>query len=197
MADATSLLRKQIKLKIQALDPTIRTISSRKIATKIIHSEVFNAAKNIASYILLEPEVDVWTVIESIWAQGKNCYLPALLDDKNYLCFVKFSPGAPLQKGRFGILEPEFYLEKMINPKDLDLVIVPLLGFTRNGFRLGHGSGCYDRTFAFKQQTKSLKPYLLGVGYQCQQVEFLPQVWDVAMDEVVTDSVSSNGWNRS
>ncbi len=182
------LLREQVKIRLQNLTPEFRFLSSQNIATKIIRSAVFIRSKNIASYLPIEYEVDTWAIIRSIWEQGKNCYLPAFHPhEKKYLCFVKFMPNDLLLKvGRYKILSPQIFPEKIIVPDDLDLVIAPLVGFTSDLFRLGRGGGYYDRTFAFKKGASFfIKPYLLGVGYKCQMVEFEPNSWDVGMDEVV------------
>jgi len=172
-------LRKQIKTKLQNLTPKSRAISSKKIATKIINSDIFIHSQNIACYIPIENEVDTRLIIETIWQQGKNCYLPAFASNtKKCLCFVKFMPNDPLLKVN----------EKIISPKNLDLVIVPLIGFNSDNFRLGRGAGCYDITFEFKLHIKNLsKPYLLGIGYKWQHIKFEPNLWDVAMDEIITD----------
>ncbi len=185
--DNFKLLREQIKKKLQNLSVESRVVSSQKISQEIIDSEVFIRSQNIACYIPTEHEVDSWTIIKSIWEQGKNCYLPACgLGDQYRLCFVKFVAGDKLVSAtRFKVLFPEIVPEKLIAPEALDLAIVPLLGFTQTGFRLGRGAGCYDRTFAFKKEQPLSSPYLLGVGYKCQQIDFVPRLWDVAMDEII------------
>lgn len=170
--------------------PGFCSVVSQKIATKIIQSEIFIRSKDIGIYIPIENEVDTWAVIKTICEEGKNCYLPAFFSDaKNRLCFVKFMSGDRLLPGKMGkVLEPEILPEKIISPEKLDLVIVPLLGFTDTRYRLGRGNGCYDNTFAFKNPPNPLlKPYLIGVGYKCQQMEFEPDPWDVVMDEIVTE----------
>jgi 5-formyltetrahydrofolate cyclo-ligase len=182
------LLREQIRIKLQNLTAESRALSDKNIATRVINSAVFIHSKSIASYLPIEYEVDTWEIIKNIWEQGKSCYLPALHPhEKNHLCFVKFMPDDPLLRvGKYKFLSPQISPEKIIAPSDLDLVIAPLMGFTGDRFRLGRGGGCYDRTFAFKKRTPFfIKPYLLGVGYECQIVEFEPNPWDVAMDEVV------------
>ena len=93
------ILRKQIKKKLQNITPKSRAISSKNIATKIINSEIFIHSQNIACYIPIENEVDTQLIIETIWQQGKNCYLPTLPPNtKKHLCFVKFAPNDKLSK---------------------------------------------------------------------------------------------------
>lgn len=181
-------LRQGIKKKLQNLTQDFCLNASQKIVTKIIESEIFIRSKNIACYIPIKNEVDVWPIIKTIWLQGKNCYLPVFdTKEKHCLQFVKFNKDNKLTITKYKSFQPEIHSQKIISPQNLDLVIVPLLGFNTNRFRLGRGAGCYDRTFAFKKQNPKTKPYLLGVGYECQHVDFEPQPWDVMMDEIVTE----------
>jgi len=182
-----TLFRKEITIKLQGLTSDEREIASQKIAAEVIQREIFIKSKNIACYIPLEHEVNVWSVIRSVWNHGKNCYIPAFPSStENYLCFVKFEQHDPLFKAKYNILVPEIVPSKIIAPEDLDLVIVPLHGFNSSLFRLGHGVGNYDRTFAFKKSSSSFRPYLLGVAYKCQEASFEPDMWDVKLDEVIT-----------
>ena len=77
----------------------------------------------------------------------------------------------------------------MIAARNLDLVIVPLLGFDQDCNRIGMGGGYYDRSFAFRRRFKHVKrPYLLGVAHEAQRVERIKaQPWDVSLDAVVTE----------
>ena len=68
----------------------------------------------------------------------------------------------------------------------LQLIIVPMVGFTRKGFRLGMGGGYYDRVLA-QPVPGQPKPLLVGVSHSCQESQFPVQSWDVAMDFIVTE----------
>ncbi len=188
MSENRKLIRKKIKAKLQNLAPKARVLAAQNIATKIINSEIFIHSQNIACYAPIKNEINTWPIIKNIWEQGKNCYLPACYPEgERKLCFVQFLlDDRLLEMERYGVLVPEITPKKTIALQDLDLVIIPLLGFTDTRFRLGRGAGYYDYTFAFKKQTAlPIKPYLIGVGYECQRVEFMPQSWDVMMDEIV------------
>ena len=80
--------------------------------------------------------------------------------------------------------------EKVIQPEKLELVLVPLVAFDKQGNRLGMGSGYYDSTFAFLQnQKRPTKPYLLGLAYewQCCDSTFT-EAWDIKLDAVATEN---------
>ena len=67
------------------------------------------------------------------------------------------------------------------------VILLPLLGFTRSGQRLGMGGGYYDRSLAFRIE-QAAPPLLIGVGYAFQELDCLPgEAWDVTLDAVVTE----------
>ncbi len=73
--------------------------------------------------------------------------------------------------------------------RDLDLILMPLVGFDLQGNRLGMGGGFYDRSLAFLRYRLYWKrPRLLGLAYDFQQVDILTaDPWDIPMQAVVTD----------
>jgi 5-formyltetrahydrofolate cyclo-ligase len=65
------------------------------------------------------------------------------------------------------------------------LLLIPLLGFDSQGYRLGYGGGYYDRTLAALR----LKPLTIGIGYEAGRLETIqPQPHDIPLDAVVTES---------
>ena len=191
MSQKSNLVRQQLKNKLQALTPKECAAASQKISTKIITSKSFHQSQNIACYIPIvnENELDVWPIIKAIWLQHKSCYLPTFIpNDGRHLQFVKFDKDDELLTIKHKIPQPEIIPDKIIAPTDLDLAIVPLLGFTAENFRLGRGGGYYDCTFAYKIQNPQEKPCLIGVAYQHQQIEFKSKSWDVKMDEIITEN---------
>jgi len=98
----------------------------------------------------------------------------------------------PTQGGRtlnrFSIAEPHRNLHRRIDPRLLDVVLVPLVAFDMHGWRLGFGAGFYDRKFAFLRARAERKPLLIGVGYEFQRVPpQTPGSWDVLLPAVVTE----------
>lgn len=103
------------------------------------------------------------------------------------LAFAPWRPGDPLVSNRYGIPEPAVETSSLLAATDLAAVLVPLLGFRRDGTRLGMGGGYYDRTFAFRQKTAA-PPTLIGVAYAFQEVPALAaDAWDVPLDVVLTE----------
>ncbi len=70
--------------------------------------------------------------------------------------------------------------------KALDIVIIPLVAFDLNGYRLGMGGGYYDKVFAFKKTHPT--PKLVGLAYDFQKITDTPHnELDTRLDEVITE----------
>lgn len=98
------------------------------------------------------------------------------------LSFHVLTPG-PLVKSAFGVLEPPPDAP-VVTP---DILLVPLLGFDRQGHRLGYGAGHYDRTLA---ALRARRPVLaVGLAWACQEVDRIPtDAFDQPLDWVVTEN---------
>ena len=92
-----------------------------------------------------------------------------------------------MKKNRYGIPEPTG--TGMVQVPEIDLVLLPLVGWDRFGSRLGMGAGYYDR--ALQPFAQSDRPLRVGVAYRVQQVEKLPaEPWDIQLHGMLTES----GW---
>jgi 5,10-methenyltetrahydrofolate synthetase len=70
-----------------------------------------------------------------------------------------------------------------------DIVIAPLVGFDRKGYRLGYGGGYFDRTLAALQP----RPCAVGVGLEMMRLETIhPQPHDIPMALIVTENGRSS-----
>lgn len=179
-------MRKKIIAKRAALSVTFQKLASEKITAQICNLDIYQNSRHIAAYHAVNGEIDLSALFEQAWAGGKACYLPIL--QKNKLLFGLYNKDDKLIKNRFGIPEPSVN-KRLIDPKELDIAIIPLVGFNKDCNRIGMGCGYYDRTFAFaKQKAHNEKPILIGAAYEFQKIPNIsPQPWDVPLDLVITD----------
>ena len=163
---------------------------SSLIINNIKQSDEFKHAQNIAFYHAVRGEADPYDLMPPYSTNpNKNFYLPIIsLTEEKSLVFAPINDDTQYKNNHFSIPEPIVESSELISAKDLDLVIMPLLGFDNRGNRLGMGGGYYDRSFSFKQ-SKIRKPILLGFAYDFQQVDLLiPEKWDIGLDILATES---------
>ncbi len=181
--------RKKLRAIRRALTPSQQQQAAQQLVQRLRSHPVFLRSRHISFYMADDGEMDLHLLMQAATAMGKQCYLPVLHPLKEgRLWFSAYREGDVLVKNRFGLQEPP--VEKKQFPAwALDLVLMPLVGFDRNGNRLGMGGGFYDRTFAFKQAASRPKtPVLMGVAHHCQEVESLKgETWDVGLDYITTD----------
>jgi 5-formyltetrahydrofolate cyclo-ligase len=188
MASESQDLRQKLKAQRHALSAKDVAAASKNIAEKFWHSTISEHAKSIAIYQATAGEVDCRPLLEIAWARNLRVFAPILAGKQ--LNFAALNSDSEVTKNRFGILEPVYTNDTLVNPMELDIVIVPLLAFDTSLNRLGMGAGYYDRTFSFsKQQVGHPQPLLVGIGYSFQHVAALEaQSWDVPMHVVITES---------
>lgn len=150
------------------------------------------APLRIALFLSQDGELDTHLSIQYLLkATPHKVYLPALESLPDWhMGFVEYTEHSQMITNRFGIAEPSLPLKHHLSGQQLDLVIMPLVGFDKHGNRLGMGGGYYDRTFEFKrtQTENSDKTRLIGWAHSCQQVDQLqPEPWDVPLDGIITE----------
>ena len=189
LAQIKSALRLELRKRRQALNPTQQMQASLFLLRHLMKVPQFMRARNVALYIANDGEIDPAPIAQQLWKMEKHCFLPVLRPDKRRdLWFVEYKPGAQLTNNRFGIPEPDFRKYHKMSTELLDVVLMPLVGFDRNGARLGMGGGFYDATFAFKQKKTAGKPVLIGLAHACQEVESLATAeWDIPLLAIASD----------
>ncbi len=146
--------------------------------------QFYRQGTKLAFYFPTAGEIPPGSLLQHSLDAGKHCYMPVVANGYD-LTFVRYVHGTKLEKNRWGILEP---IEgETIEPRSLDVVFVPLLGFSSTCYRLGRGKGFYDRAFAFRATAPHEPPTLIGLAHDFQLVKSLPvEPWDVPLDAVMT-----------
>jgi len=180
-----TLLRNELRHIRQKISVTEKNKFAEFAAKHLINSEIFQQAQNIACYLSLAEEFNTKPIIKNILLSQKKCFLPILSGEN--LIFARYQNKDTVKHNKFNILEPKNCEEK-ISPEQLDLILLPLVGFDLFGHRLGMGGGYYDRTFNIVQKNSIKKNIFIGIGFSDQQVEILPHdSWDILLDGVLTE----------
>ncbi|WP_206019612.1 5-formyltetrahydrofolate cyclo-ligase [Pseudomaricurvus alkylphenolicus] len=182
-------MRRSLRAKRRALSSREQKLAARRLCRLLLCQPLFIRSRHIAFYLPNDGEIDPRPLIVAAQRLGKHCYLPVLAPGNvNRLWFVRYTDSTPMVKNRYGISEPRPDFRRRRRAQDLDLVLLPLVGFDRFGGRMGMGGGFYDRSFSFKQHVNAHKPYLIGLAHGCQQVDRLKLAsWDIPLGAVATD----------
>lgn len=134
----------------------------------------------VAFYWPYKGEYDCRALMRDVHGAGLQVVLPAVVAPRSPLEFRLWEPEAAMEPGVYKIPVP-----KARNLRSPQVLLVPVVGFDAEGYRLGYGGGYYDRTLA----VLDTDPVVIGVGYEIARLDTVfPQPHDIAMHHVVTEA---------
>lgn len=166
MSELKRLARAEARERLRNISVESETHGSRRVAEVIACQSFWGKARVVMFYACMRGEPNVWTLAERAWDEGKRVCFPRFAGDVYEAALVERG-GGDMVSGRFGILEPRPDCVA-IPGKQLDLVLIPGLAWTRCGLRLGRGKGFYDRLLS------ACSGIHCGVAFGEQIVETLP-----------------------
>lgn len=188
MKSTQQALRNQLRQQIRKTRANLTALQQQQAEDSITQQALAlieeRNAQHIALYVSFDGEISTDKLIQILWAQGKQVYLPVLHPfNPNHLLFLRYLPDTPMLKNKFGIWEPKLNVQNVLPLDELDILFTPLVAFDKQGNRLGMGGGFYDRTLQNWQKS----PFIpVGLAHQCQQVEQLPtEAWDVPLHQIL------------
>lgn len=184
-------LRQHLRERRRQITPSQQHLAAQQLMQRIITLSAYRHARHIAAYMASDGEISPEYVLRHASLKSKRSYLPRIHfggKANKHMSFQRYHPRQKLRSNRYGIGEPAGLRYRSRSPELLDIVLLPLAGFDKEGRRLGMGGGFYDRCFAFKNQHSRQKPLLIGIAHHCQEVSALPaDDWDIGLDLIVTD----------
>ena len=148
----------------------------------LIKSNFKKETLKLALYYPSSFEIDVLKLIENKYMANENILLP-VIEENNRMSFFSWKKNNVLLVNKYGILEPIKNKFKIPN-----LILVPILAFDRNKYRLGYGKGFYDR-YLNKYLKKSSNILTVGVAFSFQKYHKLPiEKNDVKLDYILTEN---------
>lgn len=164
---------------LKNLAPNKKAEKERRIHQKLYLSSAFQNAQTIGITLANEIEVATEPVIHYAKQQHKKIVIPKTLP-KRQMAFYELTVETILERSSFGVLEPTN--SRLFLPKQIDLLIVPGLIFTKSGYRIGFGGGYYDRYLQqYPNQTASL------VFTEQLNDEWLPESFDQKIEQLFID----------
>ena len=180
-------LRDSLRQSRRDMEREKQDAAAKELFGLVGHEDFFRVAQNIAFYLSVDGEINPKPLLDLALSEKKNCYLPVVTEkNPEFISFGRYSADTELEPNKWGIPEPK--ANKTLSSTEFDVVFVPLVGFSRQCFRLGMGKGFYDRTFSFKIFNRRSRPLLVGLAYEQQLVDDFPvESWDVRLDAVATN----------
>lgn len=182
--DGKVSIRTEMLRRRNAIPPSVRRRFSERIAEALRRLDEFRAARRVMLYVAIKGEVETEGLIRECIAAGKTVSVPCC--DPASGCIgaaVLRDFDRDLAPGCYGIPEPVMGRREAVGANEMDLVIVPGVGFDWTGVRLGWGKGYYDRFLA--QAGRAVK---IGLAFEAQVLPLIePGTHDVAVDKIVTE----------
>ena len=151
------------------------------IQHKVIAAIKEQKHQRIALYSPIHQEVETNMIINYLWQQDIEAYLPKVLH--NTLVFSHFTPQSKLVKNRWQGLEVDS--EKHILTQDLDCLICPMIVFNSHRYRIGYGGGFYD------QSLHNSGVFSWGMAYDWQQNnDWVSDAHDQKLEKIFTEKTT-------
>lgn len=158
---------------------------SDAIQSRVLTLPLWSKARTVALYLAARQEVSTEILLDTAWKEGKTVLLPRCLPPEYGEGIMEFAicdSRQHLVSASFGLLEPDSSCPATYIPPDL--IIVPAVGLTRTGDRLGYGKGFYDRLLAKPGWSDIPRVALV---YEFQLVDFPADPRDMPMHACVTE----------
>lgn len=176
--EARVALRQELRQRRRSLPQLARLAVGAAVAYHLDSLHCFRRASAVVAYVADDGEVPTLPIVERLWDRGIALFLPALCANPS---FLRYRPGDQLgrRSGWCGPVGGEAFAAT--GPTAF---LLPLVAWNCDGWRLGRGSGYYDRALA----QRPLGSSLIGLAYEFQSVSHSnSEPWDVSLDYVVTE----------
>lgn len=170
-----------VSIILKSLYKKILTGEKKNLHFKNHNVEICNTEQSVGLYLPIKGEPDLTKIMlyNSCWTFA----LPKIED--NRMRFVHYQIGAKLEKKTHYLMQPESNVQ--INPA---IIIAPALAYSQQGYRLGFGSGHYDRYFSQQEEVANQHIIKIGVCFDKYLLESLPnENHDTKFNYIVTEEM--------
>jgi len=162
-------LRANLLLKRRKLDQDIIAAQSDNMAKQLFVWPYYQQAQIIMLFLSMADEPQMIKVMEDAWLQGKTICVPYMGNKYGVMDAAIIDNFDSLVRGRLNLLMPDPATLKLVDPKVIDLIIVPGVAYDYAGNRLGMGAGYYDRFIPQAPQA-----ILIGAIWSSHVLESIP-----------------------
>lgn len=175
--------RKAMTNLLKNMDAAEHHSKSDKILEFLLEDPAFQTASVVGTTISAFPEVDTRTLLEKCWMAGKKTAVPKCDPVTRAMTFRLVDSLDQLETVYMKLKEPIVALTKEVGPQEIDLLVVPGVVFSSDGYRIGFGGGYYDRYLTrYQGPTRSL-------AFASQLVDRVPvEAHDLPVDRICTEN---------
>jgi len=153
MADSKADIRQKLIQRMQHLSSKEVARTSRRACAAALGAYDWSKCTTVLAYTPLTNSGEI-----------DPCYLLEALSSDTVITYVGSDKAAPLPQGKY------------------DVILVPVVGYTSEHYRLGRGGGWYDRLLAAHPESMSI-----GLVYSWAKVDFSPDLHDKQLSMIITD----------
>ncbi|XP_033219603.1 5-formyltetrahydrofolate cyclo-ligase [Belonocnema kinseyi] len=185
------LLRNEMKSIIEAIEIQERQIQGEKVFQKLTALPQYKESKRVSLFLSTKDEIDTIQLLRDLFRRQKEVFVPRYEGSEMQMVkLYSMSDYEQLPLTKWKIKQPDTSenREDALETGGLDLIIVPGVAFTRDGKRLGHGGGYYDRYLQDYVKAKGRKPNLIAIAFNEQICKEIPtSELDHQVDLVLTE----------
>jgi len=191
---AKQALRSHVRTMLAAMPAEERKFQSKIITAKLFDNERYRSSHRVSVFLSMSHEVDTFDILRNCFDSGKDVFVPKYDANSRGMQMIKLRSldeydRLPLTAWK--IKQPTddecFSNEEALATGGLDLMIVPGLGFTKSGQRIGAGRGYYDVYLDNCMHDPHGHPYTIGLAFAEQMFRSIPMdKHDVPLDKVIT-----------
>lgn len=181
-----SLEKKELRHKMRSILDNVDVKEKKRFTVRIeealYKTEVWKKASMIGITISRGNEIETRGIINRAWKEGKKVAIPKCFPESKNMSFYLFTSDTQLEEVYFGLKEPKVQETTAALNDKIDLLMVPGVVFSKEGYRIGFGGGYYDRFLKdYHKETVSLL-------FECQLVHKIPvESHDIPVQMLITE----------
>ncbi|XP_027017982.2 5,10-methenyltetrahydrofolate synthetase (5-formyltetrahydrofolate cyclo-ligase) [Tachysurus fulvidraco] len=192
---AKQALRREIKKRLAALSDEDKRRQSQIVSQKLFKHPNYTSSHRVAVFLSMQDEVCTEDILRHVFSSGKVCFIPRYQSNSNHMDMLRLNSMEDLNSlpiTSWNIRQPadsDTAREEALATGGLDLILMPGLGFDKNGNRLGRGKGFYDSYLQRCMKHPKGKPYTIALAFNEQLCEQVPvDDSDMLIDEILFES---------
>lgn len=169
-----------------------KRLAAQQVARQLLHRGFVSHGQRMAIYAPFDGEIELAPLLQHAERLKLRLYVPRIRNMRarrmDFVALPRGMSAARMARNLHWLRGWRSQAQPSIDPRRLDVILIPVVAFDAHGWRLGFGAGFYDRKLAFMRRRVAPKPLLVGIGYDFQRVpRQAPSSWDVPLHAIVTE----------